>query len=151
MQQLGATEDIRVSGLSRTVFLQQENADPTIGTVSLKAATSALKEALRHLPELAREREQPDAAPRTLLSRLMRGLPKQQEWTLALDELEDAGEDVRTRLPLRGEHGLAGPRRALARGADSLSEIVLPLELDPLAMADDATFFSRIDKRIKLA
>ena len=151
MRQLGAAgEDIRVGGLSRTVFLQQEGVDPTIGTVSLKTATTALKEALRHLPELALEREQPDAAPRELLHRLVKGMPRQQEWTLALDELEDTGLDLRPRLPMPGERDLTGPTRASAQTTAPLSEIVVPLDLDPLTVADDATFFARIDKQINL-
>ncbi|MBI4001920.1 MAG: amidohydrolase family protein [Nitrospira defluvii] len=151
MQRLGAAgEDIRVGGLVRTVFLQQESANPTVGTITLKAATTTLKEALRHLPELAREREQPETAPREFLRSLVQGMPRQQEWTLALDELEDTGLDLRPRLPLPGEQALTGPTRVSAQATAPLSEIVVPLELDPLAVADDATFFARIDKQINL-
>lgn len=151
MQQLGATgEEFRVGGLVRTIFLQQESADPTVGTLSLKVATRALKEALGNLPQLAREREQPETAPRELLRHLARGLPRQQEWTLALDEVEDTGLDLRPRLPLPGERDLTGPTRAAAQLAAPLSQTVQSLELDPLTVADDATFFTGIDKQVNL-
>ncbi|HET6675352.1 MAG TPA: amidohydrolase family protein [Nitrospiraceae bacterium] len=151
MRRLGAAgENIQVGGSARMVFLEHESADPTVGALSLKAAMKTLKEALRQLPELAREREQPDAAPRGVLRRLVQGMPSQQEWTLALDELEDTGLDLRPRLPLRGEQALTGPTRAPTLMASPLSEIVEPLDLDPLTVADDATFLSRIDRQLNL-
>jgi hypothetical protein len=151
MRRLGAEgENLQVGGSVRMVFLEHESADPTVGMLSLKAAKKALKEALRQLPELAREREQPDAAPRGVLRRLVQGIPSQQEWTLALDELEDTGVDLRPRLPLRGEQALTGPTRAPIPLASPLSEIVKPLDLDPLTVADDATFLSQIDRQLNL-
>ena len=109
-----------------------------------------LREALLRLPELARELEKPKAERRTVLSKLEKKLPAKQEWTLALDELEDVGVDIRPRLPLLGERELTGALRGLERAAAPLSEIVVPLKLDPLTVADDSTFLDRIENQINL-
>lgn len=151
MRRLGAVgEMLRIGGLKRMIFLQQETADPSVGSLSLKTATSMLREALLRLPELARELEQPKTKRRTLLTKLASALPVTQEWTLALDELEDSGMDLRPRLPLSGERELTGASRGLERTAVPLSEIVVPLKLDPLTVADDSTFLDRIENQINL-
>ena len=151
MQRLGAMgEMLRIGGLKRMIFLQQETADPSVGSLSLKTATNMLREALLRLPELARELEKPKAERRTVLSKLEKKLPAKQEWTLALDELEDVGVDIRPRLPLLGERELTGALRGLERAAVPLSEIVVPLKLDPLTVADDSTFLDRIENQINL-
>ncbi|MBV6471034.1 MAG: 5'-deoxyadenosine deaminase [Nitrospirae bacterium] len=151
MRGLGAVgEEIRVGGLARQLFLEQVTADPMVGAVTLKAATQVLKEALQRLPELAREREQPGAVPRALARSLVRGMPRQEEWTLALDELEDTGVDLRPRLPLAGERELTGPTRVAVRAAEPLSKILIPLELDPLTIADDKAFFLNLEDQPNL-
>ncbi|MDO8895417.1 hypothetical protein [Nitrosomonas sp.] len=85
-----------------------------------------------------------------LLAKLASALPVSQEWTLALDELEDSGMDLRPRLPLPGERELTGASRGLERTAVPLSEIVVPLKLDPLTVADDSAFLDRIENQINL-
>jgi hypothetical protein len=77
-------------------------------------------------------------------------MPVRQDWTLALDELEDVGVELRPRLPLPGEEEPTGAVRALDRAARPLSEIVEPLELDPLTVADDATFLDRLNRQVNL-
>ena len=52
-------ETLRVGGKTRRLFLEQETADPDVANVSLSAARSALRAALRDLPKLARELEKP--------------------------------------------------------------------------------------------
>lgn len=151
MQHLEAAgEMLKVGGLKRMIFLQQETADPSVGNLSLNTATSMLREALVRLPELARELEQPKTKHHSLLAKLASALPVPQEWTLALDELEDSGMDLRPRLPLPGECALTGASRGLERAAAPLSEIVAPLKLDPLTVADDSTFLDRIENQINL-
>ncbi|MDP1550364.1 MAG: amidohydrolase family protein [Nitrosomonas sp.] len=56
MRRFGAVgEMLRIGRLKRMIFLQQETADPSVGSLLLKTATSMLREALLRLPELARE------------------------------------------------------------------------------------------------
>ncbi|OQW43358.1 MAG: amidohydrolase [Proteobacteria bacterium SG_bin4] len=139
MQSLGAMgEGLRIGGLRRMIFLQQQTADPSVGSLTLKSAADMLRKALVQLPELARELEQPESAPRAMLAKLGSRLAQQQEWTIALDELEDSGMDLRPRL------SLTGAVRGLERAAAPLSAIVQPLKLDPLTVVDDPDFLASI-------
>jgi hypothetical protein len=110
-----------------------------VAAVSLRDARETLQDAFRRLPELARRLEQP-AAPR----RLIPGRPEPLVWSLALDEIEETGVDLRPRLPLRGRRDFTGPTRVAPRAAAPLSTILEPMELDPLTVADDARFLDRI-------
>ena len=104
----------------------------------MRSAADMLRKALAQLPELARELEQPESAPRAMLAKLGSRLAQQQEWTIALDELEDSGMDLRPRL------SLTGAVRGLERAAAPLSAIVQPLKLDPLTVVDDPDFLASI-------
>jgi cytosine/adenosine deaminase-related metal-dependent hydrolase len=151
MHQLTASGEIlRIGGRERMVFLEQATADPSVGELTLHISTATLREALTRLPELAREFEQPTRAPRRAFAEVVRRMPVRQDWTLALDELEDVGVELRPRLPLPGEEEPTGAVRALDRAARPLSEIVEPLELDPLTVADDATFLDRLNRQVNL-
>lgn len=144
-QSLGvAGEMLRIGGLRRMIFLQQQTADPSVGSLTLKSAAALLRKALSRLPEIARELEQPAAAPRAMLVKLGSQLAQPQEWTIALDELEDSGMDLRPRLSLAGAVEPTGALRGLERAAAPLSQIVQPLPLDPLTVADDPDFLDRI-------
>jgi 5-methylthioadenosine/S-adenosylhomocysteine deaminase len=73
-------------------------------------------------------------------------------WSLALDEIQDTGADLRPRLPLSAPRDFTGPERAprgaaLARAAAPLSTILKPIRLDPLTVADDADFLDRIEEQ----
>ncbi len=151
MQRLGAMgEALRVGGLRRMVFLQQPAADPSVGNLTLKTASDILRQALARLPLLARELEQPRTGRRVTLARLARAMPFEQEWTLALDELEDSGVDLRPHLPLQLAHESTGALRGLERTAVPLPDIVQPLTLDPLTVASDPDFLTRIAQQKNL-
>ena len=141
MGALGAVgEGLRVGGLSRMVFLRQVTADPVMAATPLGQARDTLKDAFRRIAELARKLEQPPpAAPRLALGR-----PAAPVWSLALDEIEDTGVDLRPRLPLSGQSALTGASRSAARAAVPLSTILEPMDLDPLTVADDGEFLERI-------
>ena len=68
-------------------------------------------------------------------------------WSLALDEIQDRGEDLRPRLPFNGPRDFTGPKRAAVKAAASppLSTILKPIHLDPLTVADDADFLDAIE------
>jgi cytosine/adenosine deaminase-related metal-dependent hydrolase len=141
MGHLGAAgESIRIGGRSRMLFLRQATADPAVAAVPLREARDTLRDAFRRMPELARKLEQPPpAAPRLALGR-----PAAPVWSLALDEIEDTGVDLRPRLPLPGGSGFTGASRAAARATAPLSTILEPMDLDPLTVADDDKFLERI-------
>jgi 5-methylthioadenosine/S-adenosylhomocysteine deaminase len=135
-------EKIRVGGQPRALFLQDADADPDVDAVSLSAATSALVQALHALPELARALEAPKAPH---AARLVLDQSRRPVWSLALDEIQDDGVDIRPRLPYAGPGDFTGPRIAAARASSRpLSALLTAMELDPLTVADDPAFMGRI-------
>lgn len=107
-------ETVRVGGKSRRLFLHQETADPDVAQVSLRAARTALQKALRDLPKLARQLETPRARS---IKRAALDKPEPVVWTLALDEIQDTGTDLRPRLPFNGPRDFTGPDRVSSRAA----------------------------------
>jgi hypothetical protein len=138
-------EALRVGGEARRLFLQQETGDPDVATVSLSASRSRLRAAFRDLPKLARELEKPK------LRKVMRGpldAPEPVVWSLALDEIQATGADLRPRLPFNGPRDFTGPKRvSLMATAAPLSKVLKPIALDPLTVADDRNFLSQIAKQ----
>jgi len=143
MGALGAKgETLRVGGKRRCVYLKQESADPDVAAVSLRAARTALRAAFQDLPRLARELEMPK--PKKVM-RAALDTPEPVVWSLALDEIQDTGIDLRPRLPFTGPHDFTGPERVSSRAATvPLSTILQSIELDPLTVADDPNFLSDI-------
>ena len=135
-------ETLRVGGMPRRLFLNQDTADPDLAHVSLSAAQRALRAALRDLPKLARVLENPKLkkTKRTVLD-----APESVVWSLALDEIQATGIDLRPRLPFNGPHDFTGPDCVSLRAAATpLSMILQPIMLDPLTVADDPNFLSAI-------
>ena len=141
-------EAVRVGGEERRLFLEQHTADPDVAPVTLRTAQRTLREAFRNIAALAREAERPRAA------RLRRALdaPVAPVWSLALDEIRDTGVDLRPRLPFDGPRDFTGPERVSRRAAMAirstpLSQILGPIELDPLTVADDHDFLSFVERQ----
>jgi len=135
-------ETLRVGGKTRQLFLEQESADPDVANVSLSAARSTLRVAFRNLPKLARELENPK---RKKALRAALDTPEPVVWSLALDEIQTTGLDLRPRLPFNGPRDFTGPERVSLRAAATpLSTILQPIALDPLTVADDANFLTEI-------
>lgn len=66
-------------------------------------------------------------------------------WSLALDEIQATGVDQRPRLPFNGPRAFTGLTRASTRAAAvPLSELLQPIVLDPLTVADDANFLTEM-------
>ncbi len=143
MKALGAQgQTLPVGGKTRQIFLEQETADPDVANVSLSAACSTLRAAFRNLPKLARELEKPK--PKKAL-RAALDTPEPVVWSLALDEIQATGLDLRPRLPFNGPRDFTGPERVSLRAAAApLSTILQPIALDPLTVADDANFLLEI-------
>ena len=100
-----------MGGNQRRLFLDQQTADPDVATVSLSRATSELQQALKNIRVLAEQAEQPQ--PRSRIEALDR--PREPIWTLALDEIQATGIDIRPRLPFTGPGDFTGPVSALTR------------------------------------
>lgn len=143
MRALGSgRETVRVGGQTRGLFLQQETGDPDVASVSLRTASKVLKQAFRNLPKLARELEKPK--PKKVVRRAL-DAPEPVVWSLALDEIQATGVDQRPRLPFNGPRDFTGPKRVSSRAAAvPLSQLLQPIALDPLTVADDTNFLSEI-------
>jgi len=147
-----APEDqtVSVGGHSRKLYLKQETADPYVDAVLLSTACKQLREALLNIVKLAKQAEKPKPAPAKRAARL--DAPVQPIWSLALDEIQDRGVDLRPRLPFNGPRDLTGPRRTAvaAAAAPPLSTILKPVRLDPLTVADDEDFLDAIEQQPNL-
>jgi cytosine/adenosine deaminase-related metal-dependent hydrolase len=138
-------QTVQVGGQTRWLFLKQETADPDVAQVSLSTAAAALSEALHDIAKLAKEAEKPKKVSRTTLD-----APTPPIWSLALDEIRDRGVDLRPRLPYAGPRDFTGPTRVSQAGAKAtspLSQILKPIELDPLTVADDEDFLNEIEQQ----
>ena len=143
---------LKVGGKTRRLFLQQETADPDVAALSLGTARSRLRAALKGLPQLARELEKP--APRRAGLRAALDAPEPLVWTLALDEIEDTGVELRPRLPFAGPRDYTGPKRIAPRAVGApllpLSTLLAPIVLDPLTVADDPAYLASIARQPNL-
>jgi len=139
-------QTVRVGGQTRRLFLRQGTADPDVAAVSLSTATTRLRQAFRDVKKLARALERARAIRRRPVAALDVAAPP--VWTLALDEISDTGVDLRPRLPLAGPRDFTGPkviaRGVTARASVPLSEILEPIKLDPLTVANDDDFLTQI-------
>jgi 5-methylthioadenosine/S-adenosylhomocysteine deaminase len=144
VERLGASgEEVSIGGRKRVLNLRQDTADPVVGKLSLREARDRLREALANLKELRREQE------RRGLDRFGVGFEGGRvRWALALDELRPTGLELRPRLPWRRKR--TGPDLGPLEAGPPLSEILEPLELDPLTVADDRDFLALIDEEPNL-
>jgi len=145
MQQLSpGGEALRVGGQDRVVFLQQATADPDVAAIELGEAQDTLTEALQDLPTLAKALEQAPTAAQTIMGQVLdRAAPL--VWSLALDEIQPTGVDLRPHLPFGRAGTITGPQRVMAKASASpLSTVVEPLPLDAMTVADDTEFLERI-------
>jgi hypothetical protein len=111
-------------GRARLLFLVQATGDPVTGKVSLKEATDLLADGLHRLPELAKDVDKQKVSP--------------EDTFLVLDHEEEDGVDQRPHLP-----GPGGDLTAMMDGfaaATPLSDLLVPLTLDPLTVFDDDHF-----------
>ena len=97
------------------------------------------------MPRLAKELESPSAV---RAAQLAAGTDVQ--WMLLLDHEEPAGLDQRPHLP--GPNGLPTAELAfdVALAARPLSELLEPIELDPITVSDDDSFIQNVAEQINL-
>jgi hypothetical protein len=108
------SERLVVDGTQRSLFLTDPDSDELVGALTLAEARDRLADGLQRLPELAAILEQP-------------GLAAPSEWTLELDQNPtDDFEGVMA--------GILPP----------LSEVLHPIDLDPVLVADDPQYADRL-------
>jgi hypothetical protein len=140
----GGGETLRVGDSPRVIDLADASGDPIVGALTLTEATDRLTDGMSRLPELAQQMDSPGTAAALL------GASSSAEpggWFLELDHEALPGFSQRPQLPFDGtttgvflEPFMAGP----------LSEILEPLELDPLTVPDDEEFFDRLARQQNL-
>jgi 5-methylthioadenosine/S-adenosylhomocysteine deaminase len=132
MERLGAvTETISLGDAERAVNLLQTTGDDVVGGLTLKAAADTLRDGLARLPELAKAREQPGFAA-TMTGITTAG--REGRWVLELDHNVD--NPIAPGL-------LSSPDQAAA-ARPPLSEVLQPIELDALSLADDRDYVARL-------
>jgi 5-methylthioadenosine/S-adenosylhomocysteine deaminase len=142
----GKIEPIKVGGKQRVLYLDTPEA--TFASMpKLSEAKKELADLLNNLPERVKQTVPVGAL---MGSReTVTGLPSDfggGALTLALDEIEETGTQIRPRIPDR-HHAFTGPRTAVPAAAAEASAGALPviaLELDPLTVADDSKFLSTL-------
>jgi 5-methylthioadenosine/S-adenosylhomocysteine deaminase len=123
------TETIKVGGAARTLNLDDPATDPDVAKVSLAEATATLTDAMMRLPELAKDLDK-----QTVLGALDAGAT-----FLVLDHDDLPGEDQRPHLPGPGGE-LTAELPPVEAAATPLPDLLVPLELDPVTLADDGKF-----------
>jgi hypothetical protein len=139
-------EEVSVGGRKRVLNLRQRTADPAVGLITLAEARARLRDALANLKVLAKKAEEHGTPRHALLA----ATGDEVRWGLALDELEPTGVELRPRVPRPGETTPTGPSLVTGAPAPPLSEVLGPLELDRLTVADDGNWLETIDSETNL-
>jgi 5-methylthioadenosine/S-adenosylhomocysteine deaminase len=127
------SERLKVGNSQRMLNLKQETADPAVGELKLKEAKKQLRDGLARLPELAKNLEQP--GPKEIRA------TAEPQWFLLLEHDEPEGVALRPHLPL---DGMETARLQIRELMAPLSEVLVPLDLDPLTVTDDRTYLDRL-------
>lgn len=142
-------ERLDVAGSPRALFLDQASVDPVVAEVTFAEAVSRLEDGLSRLSELAAALEA-EAGPVMELGGMEGALPVTvfgieragAQWVLELEDEEPAGTTTRPELGVPEIAPLPVPEAAEV--AAPLSEILGPLELDPLTVLDDDGYARRL-------
>jgi cytosine/adenosine deaminase-related metal-dependent hydrolase len=139
MRQLGADgETVAVGGSARVLDLVDATGDPVVGALPLAEAQDRLSDGMRRLPELAKRMDD-GSLTGALLGLSSTSVPG--SWFLELDHEPLHGFSSRPHLPFDGMPTGVQPEVLLAA---PLADILVPMELDPLTVADDEGYFARL-------
>jgi 5-methylthioadenosine/S-adenosylhomocysteine deaminase len=125
-----------VADRARLFYLVHETGDADVGALTLADATALLTSGLKNLPKLAKDMvEHPTLDPEATF--------------LVLDHEDEGSSDMRPHLP-----GPDGSLTAMANGtfaaSTPLEDLLEPLTLDPLTVADDDRFVDTLSKEKNL-
>jgi 5-methylthioadenosine/S-adenosylhomocysteine deaminase len=124
-----------VGGRARLWYLVQPSGDAVVGGLTLAEATDLLSDGMKHLPDLAKDLlERPALDPDDLL--------------LVLDHDEPDGTAERPHLPNRNGELTAMVNEG--ERATPLSDLLVPLTLDPLTVSDDSRFVDALAREANL-
>ena len=137
------SENWKVGNSQRILNLNQDTLDPAVGAISLKESMNRLKDGLKNLSKLSKELETKTIPLMSL------GSPGTTNWFLVLDHNELEGESQRPHLPLKNTNKLTAEMK-IPLASTPISEIVEPIELDPLTVSDDKNFFNNLKNQINL-
>jgi 5-methylthioadenosine/S-adenosylhomocysteine deaminase len=130
------TESCSVGGQPRRLNFPKDEVDPVVKPVSLAKAAASLGNALHNLEDLAKALEAKGA-----------GAVQGEGWFLIDNEEEEV-----TRTFFQGGIGaLKEARTDIAVGASTpLSELLKPIEIDPLTVPDDRDYAKRLRGQLNL-
>lgn len=131
-------EAFKVEGRTVNLNLHDATSDPLVAGLKLAAAIGRLTDGLKRLKSLAADLERP----RSLAAAAARA----PEWTLVLDHEEPPGESIRPRFAAAREPGPVTRLsvQTAAAAAVPLSQILGPLSLDAITVADDPDYRRRL-------
>ncbi|MBI3759916.1 MAG: hypothetical protein HY269_09210 [Deltaproteobacteria bacterium] len=132
-------EAFRIDGKTVNLNLHDATSDPIVEGLKLSTAISRLTDGLRNIKSLAADLERPHPAA------MARALAPQ--WRLVLDHDESHGHSIRPRFAAAREAGPVARLSAietLAAAAMPLSQILEPLDLDVITVADDTAYLPRL-------
>jgi hypothetical protein len=136
------TEQWQVGPVARVLNLAQATADSAVEALTLREASDRLHDGLNRLPQLASDLEHPKLKAFSEISA--------PQWFLRLDQSDLEGISLRPFLD-QGMKGLEAAREQLRLAASvPLSQVLEPLELDALTVADDKTFLDRLTQQRNL-
>jgi 5-methylthioadenosine/S-adenosylhomocysteine deaminase len=148
----GATEKRKIGTKYKHFNLQQATSDPVVGKLKLATAEEKLKKGLLNL---RKEMERQEGSFKVknvkgvsmLLPANNKPKAKQAEWVLVLDHNEEEGEPLRTHFTIDGAPSM--PMHKMALTAVRPQDLV-PIQLDPLTVANDKNFFSKLKEQMNL-
>jgi len=148
MKGAGLLESRRVAGVRREFHLAQANIDPVVGGLSVADAEERLDEVLGDLPRFALDLERGESATLDLASgsvalQLGTGAILGDEpgrWFLELEQDHDGPDQHRHQLMIDGHR--TGVFDSMFGASKPLSELLEPIDLDPLTALEDRTFWS---------
>ena len=142
------SEPVLVGGSRRSLYLEQETADPVVAEISFSEAVRRLEDGMANIVALARALEEAAGSVSAALGGT-RGIPPATELGIArggerwVIELEEETPDATSTRPSLGRDELL-PDLGGFRAAEKLSEILGPMELDPLTVVDDSSYGRRL-------
>ena len=131
-------EDWTVGRQKRRLDLRGADMDPLTAGLTLRKAATRLAKGLKTLKSLAKTLENP----RTGAADLRAGAAPR--WFLELDHQEPPGLSIRPRFGHQPDAPVKVSAMLTGAAATPLSQLLGPLKLDPLGIADDASFATRL-------